>query len=542
MVEIFITFIAGIVSFISPCVLPLVPAYIGYMGGRVTNTVSAQVSTSGGGTATAARPASARFNTVMHGVAFVAGFTFIFVMLGVLGTALITLGGTNTITDIIGRLGGVMIIFFGLHFMGVMPSLFSRLKGKRDETSRGMYLLMSIGLAISGIALLTWGFTGTLTPWAPAEFREPETWTITSAIITSLALVAGMFAGGAFTDPTSFWRKSINTIERGLYADTRREMTAKGDDGYAGSAIMGVVFAAGWTPCIGPTLGAAMTLAASTGADATRGGILLAAYSMGLGIPFLLTALMLDSAQGFLRKLQRHMRAIELVSGAFLVAVGFIIASGQLQTWSQQLSGEFADFSYQVEECVVGFVEGNIAFGSVGACINGEEVVVEDGETTTPVENSASEPTSNTVREDVPVGLRVGNIAPDFQATDLNGNTVNLSDYRGQVVLLNFWYTTCPPCRIEMPDLEAAYQEYNDQGFVVLAVNREESPETIQPFVDELDLSFPVLLDQEGVIQDDFNVTGYPTTYVIDENGVITRWNPGFLVEEQIQQFIEDAF
>ena len=120
--------IAGLVSFLSPCVLPLVPAYIGYMGGRVTNTVAAQ--TPAARRSPSSRCLGSRFSTMLHGLAFVAGFTFVFVALGLLGTAFVSVIGRqniNAVTDIIGRGGGLLIIFFGLHFMGILPSLFNRL-------------------------------------------------------------------------------------------------------------------------------------------------------------------------------------------------------------------------------------------------------------------------------------------------------------------------------------------------------------------------------------------------------------------------------
>src|SRR5664279_4682948 len=126
--------IAGLVSFLSPCVLPLVPAYIGYMGGRVINTAAAQSS----GAALALKPSmslSSRFSTMLHGLAFVAGFTFVFVAIGLLGTAFVSQIGRaniNLVTGIIGRAGGLLIILFGLHFMGVLPSIFNRILARRQ--------------------------------------------------------------------------------------------------------------------------------------------------------------------------------------------------------------------------------------------------------------------------------------------------------------------------------------------------------------------------------------------------------------------------
>lgn len=147
--------IAGLVSFLSPCVLPLVPAYIGYMGGRVTNTVAAQ--TAGG--AIALKPTlSSRFSTLMHGVAFVAGFTFVFVAIGLLSTAFVNQIGrqnVNVVTGIIGRAGGLLIIFFGLHFMGVLPSIFRRLLERRQLLSTP---LVSVAVALIVGAALLWIF------------------------------------------------------------------------------------------------------------------------------------------------------------------------------------------------------------------------------------------------------------------------------------------------------------------------------------------------------------------------------------------------
>lgn len=535
MVEVVITFIAGIVSFISPCVLPLVPAYIGYMGGRVTNTVAAQVTVSGN--TGAIHSTQARFSTFMHGLAFVSGFTFIFVMLGVLGTALISLGGTIAVTGVLSRLGGLLIIFFGVHFMGAIPPFFVYLR-KTPVIMNS--LITSIIAALILSAMLVWGFTGTLTPWNPG-IRGPEPWMNSAAVISVLGILGLMAAGGAFTRPGSFWPKALNTVERTLYTDTRRQMVATGNQGLAGSAFLGIVFAAGWTPCIGPTLGTAMTLAVSSGADVARGGILLAAFSMGLGIPFLLTALMLDSAQGVLRRLQKRMRLIELVSGAFLIFIGVTIATGRLQTWSQQLSRDFADVSYRIEQCVVGFFENDIYFGQIRECVRDIDAfdrlkehnrsLASDAALVPGIQALAGSAAPS-------VGLRVGNLAPDFSTVMIDGETVRLSDFRGRPVMVNFWYTDCAPCRVEMPEFEDAYRTYADVGLVILAVNREESAEQIRAFRDEIGATFPMLLDENGDIQVLYNVLGYPSTYVLDANGVIVVRNFGVMNGAQIRSAI----
>src|SRR5690606_17888474 len=115
--------------------------------------------------------------------------------------------------------------------------------------------------------------------------------------------------------PGAFWSRVLVRLQSALYVDTRRLGQPGNQAGYLGSLFMGVVFSAGWTPCIGPIYGAVLTLA-STGGSLPRAGTLLTAYSLGLGIPFLLTALALNQAQGLFRRLQRNMRTIEVVSGA----------------------------------------------------------------------------------------------------------------------------------------------------------------------------------------------------------------------------------
>lgn len=112
--------------------------------------------------------------------------------------------------------------------------------------------------------------------------------------------------------------------------------------------------------------------------------------------------------------------------------------------------------------------------------------------------------------------------APDFQLQDLNGRTHRLSDYRGKVVFLNLWATWCPPCRQEMPSMEQLYRRLQGQGFVMLAVSQDEDPrESVRPFVDQMHLSFPILLDPEGKIPPKYGVTGYPETFVIDPSGAV---------------------
>lgn len=121
-------------------------------------------------------------------------------------------------------------------------------------------------------------------------------------------------------------------------------------------------------------------------------------------------------------------------------------------------------------------------------------------------------------------GIEKDQHAPDFSLMDLDGNPVRLSDFRGKKVLINFWATWCPPCRVELPHMEKFYEDYESKGTVILGVNltpTEGDRDTIHTFVDEQGLSFPIVLDPEGDVMDTYEVVAYPTTYLLDTEGVI---------------------
>jgi cytochrome c-type biogenesis protein len=261
--------LAGLVSFISPCVLPLVPAYIGYLTGQAANSVSSSLVASGGGSSTVSASAQpSRWVVFLHGIFFVAGFSVIFVLVGISAGVIGQLGRQFlSATDWIIRVGGLLIIVLGLHTMGII--------------------------------------------------RIPL-----------------------------------------LYYDTRSQTAPKQELGYAGSFLMGITFAAGWSPCLGPILAAMIMLGTSTG-SAGRAVVLLTAYALGLGIPFLLAALLLERATDSLRKLQKHMRVIEIASGVLLIVIGVLVFTGLLQHLSILFAGG-SDLSVRLDEWLVRLAqEGN---------------------------------------------------------------------------------------------------------------------------------------------------------------------------------------
>jgi cytochrome c-type biogenesis protein len=225
----FVAFAAGLLSFLSPCVLPLVPSYIGFLTGMSLPEVAGR-----------RRPALA------HALFFIAGFSLIFVLLGASATAL---GRALQQYQVwIQRVGGVLIIAFGLVCLGVVR----------------------------------------------ADFLMRE----------------------------------------------RRVQMEEKPIGYLGSMLVGMAFAAGWTPCIGPVLGAILGLAATSN-DLARGALLLAAYSAGLAVPFLLAALALESFLGWFQRFRVYLPWVMRVSGALLILVGVLMVTGEftrLAGWLQQFT------------------------------------------------------------------------------------------------------------------------------------------------------------------------------------------------------------
>jgi len=113
--------------------------------------------------------------------------------------------------------------------------------------------------------------------------------------------------------------------------------------------------------------------------------------------------------------------------------------------------------------------------------------------------------------------------APEFELTGEDRKTYRLSDYRGQVVVLNFWTTWCPPCRFEMPAMERVWQQVQGKGIVILAVNMGETETTIFEFTGTYPVSFPIPMDRDGKVIKDYPVVGLPTTYIISPEGYITH-------------------
>lgn len=221
----FVALLAGILSFLSPCVLPIVPPYLAYMGGISMQEME--------------NNKDARRHTVICALFFTLGLSTVFIILGLAVSALGQFMLQNQ--EWFGRVAGIVIIFFGLHFIGILKIPF-------------------------------------------------------------------------------------------LYRDVRLDAGDQGGSAF-GAYILGLAFAFGWTPCIGPILGTILSLAAQEGSLA-RSSILMALYALGLGLPFILAAIFINNALRAMNRFKRHMRKVEIFMGGMLIIIGFALITGSFSSIS----------------------------------------------------------------------------------------------------------------------------------------------------------------------------------------------------------------
>ncbi|MFW5972303.1 MAG: TlpA family protein disulfide reductase [Bacillota bacterium] len=143
----------------------------------------------------------------------------------------------------------------------------------------------------------------------------------------------------------------------------------------------------------------------------------------------------------------------------------------------------------------------------------------------------------NVPEENVSIGTNIGEKAPNFTLKKVNGEEVSLYSLHGRKIFLNFWATWCPPCRQEMPDIQKLYEEHKD--ITILAVNLRENKGQVSEFLMANGYNFPVVLDPDGNIGNQYMVRGIPTTYILDENGVIIDKTSGVLTYEQMLNMLE---
>lgn len=140
-----------------------------------------------------------------------------------------------------------------------------------------------------------------------------------------------------------------------------------------------------------------------------------------------------------------------------------------------------------------------------------------------------------------PPPMEVGHPAPDFTLTDLEGNTVTLSDFRGKVVFINFWASWCPPCRAEMPEIEAVYQEYKDKGVVFISVNIQEDESIVREFVQKGGYSWTFVIDTTGEVTKNYRVVTIPANFFLDKEGIIRAVKIGAVTKREIESRLAEA-
>jgi len=366
-----IAFIGGLASFLSPCVLPLVPGYISLMSGvSIDHLKGAEGSRS-----------IARRAIILNSLAFNAGLSVIFLSLGATA-GLIGAAITNNVW--VRVIGGLVIIAFGLQLIGVLK----------------------IGA---------------------------------------------------------------------LYKDTRFFSSEK-PRGIFGSMMLGMAFAAGWTPCIGPILGGIIGLAATSGG--WKNGLMLSAfYSAGLAVPFLITGLGINQFLGFYSKFRRHLHKVEVVSGIILILIGGLVMANRVTLLaSSRLAGWLPNLESKLKITPP----------------------------TPPVKTPG----------------QTFQAAPDVQFTKLDGSAMRLKDLKGRVVVLNFWATWCIPCRSEIPSLSAMQKDLEPRGLSVIGVSYDDTADLVQQFQKDIPQSYQIVLGGREVGAQ-LPASPLPTTYIIDRAGRI---------------------
>jgi thiol-disulfide isomerase/thioredoxin len=263
-----------------------------------------------------------------------------------------------------------------------------------------------------------------------------------------------------------------------LYKDTRFFSNEK-PRGALGSFTLGIAFAAGWTPCIGPILGGIIGLAAASGG--WRSGLILSAfYSAGLSIPFLVTGLGINQFLAFYGKFRKHLHKVEVVSGVVLIVVGLLVMSGKSTLLT---SSRLAAWLPNAE----GWLKVKPAVPVAGGA---------------PVAKNF-EP------------------APQVQFQTLAGQPFQLGQLRGNVVLLNFWATWCIPCREEIPVLNAMQHELESRGLKIVGASLEDTASGVEQYQKEVKkFEYQVLVGGDEA-KAKFGGTPLPTTYLIDRDGRI---------------------
>jgi len=457
-VSFILVLLEGILSFFSPCVIPLIPVYMGYLAGNGKKINE-------DGTITYERK-----KVFLHTLFFILGISVAFFILGMSFTTLGSFFSANKI--LFTRIGGILIVLMGLFQLGVLDFAFLQKERK-------------------------------------IHFNLAD--------------------------------KEMNPVL---------------------ALLMGFTFSFAWTPCIGPALSSVLIMAGGA-ATSIEGNLLVIVYAIGFLFPFLLLGLFTTSILNFLKSKQKLLKYTIKAGAVILILMGIMTFTGWMNGVSgylnslninnqgvSQNSEDTVTTDSSTNENANSNVDASTTDASTTDATSTDASV--SGTTTTDASNTdtsvASEDSSATEAGSAKVIPEY-----DFTLVDQYGTEHTLSDYKGKVVFLNFWATWCPPCKKELPDIEALYQEYNlnadDVVFLGVANpasdeypnNQDVSKEEVISFLSDNGYTFPVLFDETGDILKNYNISAFPTTFIIDKNGNILGYVPGMMTKDIMKNVINQA-
>ncbi|WP_331492300.1 cytochrome c biogenesis protein/redoxin, partial [Clostridioides difficile] len=418
-VNLFLVFIEGIVSFFSPCILPILPIYLSILSNSsVENLKEGKTSFIG---------SSLFKNTVF----FALGISTTFFILGSSVKVLSMFFNENK--DLIMFIGGIIIIIMGLFYMGIIKSSILN-REKRFNL----------------------------------KFKE------------------------------------------------MRAITA---------FLLGFTFSFGWTPCIGPILASVLVMVSSS-SNHLSANLLIAVYTIGFILPFIITAMFYSKLFKTIDKIKSNMEIIKKIGGIILIVSGILMMVNGFGSISKHFNtSQNSKIESKQEE-------------------NKRENSTDKEENS---DGNDSQKDSNNENNDKGSNDEDRIKSIDFTLTDQYGKTHKLSDYEGKVVFLNFWATWCPPCKEEMPYIEQLYKDYNknNDDVVILGVaspnlGREGSREHVVNFLKDQSYTFPVVLDEDGALAYQYGINAFPTTFIIDKEGYVTKYIPGAMDKATMTSFIEN--
>jgi len=445
-----LVFAAGLLSFLSPCVLPLVPGYVSMISGVGVDELKEGQGSSG--------------KLLSSAFAFVVGFSAVFITMGATASAVGAFLLRNR--NLLAPIAGALIILFGLHLVGWLVKISVRAG-------------LIVGIVLIALGLLLTLRTGTNLILKPVQFYA----------------AAMIFLLGP-------------SLTRWLNRDVHLRNVGGNQPGMVSGFLLGFAFALGWTPCIGPILTFVLAIAAMRD-TVGQGVLLLTFYSLGLAIPFLLTAVLIGRFLKFYQKFRKHLHTVEVLSGVLLLAIGALIFVNGLTYLSARLQ------AFNPEVIIDKFFH-PAAMGGANS--------------TTPSGSALAS-------------------APDVTFKNLEGSDVALSSLKGKVVLLNFWATWCEPCRSEIPVLIGLQDKYSSKGFTMLGASMDEDgKKAINPFLQDTQFSvggqqrtmnYPIVLGTDAIADKFGGLLGMPTSYLISRDGKIVKKYIGVVNEIQIVKDVE---